>query len=135
MSHIGLVGPGTVCDAFVPFNDTAPSKSSAGGKRRPVVIIGWSDQGSGKPSTVLIVPITSHGDGGRPQPGEIQISNAKDLSLKSDSFARPYHLMAIHSSSFDTDDGIHGRLEDHDFGAIVSAVAHMFVSPTSLANL
>lgn len=106
----------------------------ADGKCRPVVIIGWSDFGQKQPSTIVVVPITSHGDGGRRQPGELPLADPQSSGLSDNSVVRPHSIIALHPNSMLLDEDPVGKLSDSEFGAVVSAIGQMFMTVGSYAQ-
>lgn len=124
-----------VRDAFIPYRDTPPSRSEADGKRRPIIVFGWSDFGPDKPSTILVVPVTTHGNGGRVLAGEVPITEPDRVGLRENSHAQPGMIIALHAGSIDLDATPQGYIADHDFKAVVAGIAHMFVATNSLLRL
>jgi hypothetical protein len=87
---MALIQQGQVWMLEVPFIDD-PTKS----KNRPAMVVGWANlNGDGNPS-ILIVPITSFGNGGLPISGDVKL-NAESIGLRSNGYVRSSRPFTIH---------------------------------------
>ncbi len=82
-----FVQQGQVVWAKVPYNDD-PEK----GKRRPAVVLGSSAMTYMDDRVVLLVMITSFGDGGSPKRGDIELLDWANLGLSKPSWVRARRL-------------------------------------------
>jgi mRNA-degrading endonuclease toxin of MazEF toxin-antitoxin module len=68
---------GQVWRADVPFNE-----EPAAGKYRPVVIVGFSRFGPTEDGVLLVVPVTSFGQGGQAKNGDVEIVDHGQAGLR-----------------------------------------------------
>lgn len=74
-------------------------------EKRPAVIVGWSEFSKKDDQVILVSAITSHGDGGTPKIGEIEIPNPESYSLSTNSHIRARSITSIHPSLITSNDG------------------------------
>ncbi|MGV8912486.1 MAG: type II toxin-antitoxin system PemK/MazF family toxin [Rhodoglobus sp.] len=118
-----IIQRGQIWNAMVPFND---DKS---GKFRPSVILGWSPLLSGDDHNLLVVPITSFGDGGTPKTGDFALNDYTALGLKEGSHVRTRRLMTLHPRAFNFSDGPFGTLEASDLSSVLLEIERLFAVP------
>ena len=96
------IARGDVWRSRFPYNDN-PAQS----KMRPIVILGYSKFGVGEDGNILVVPVSSFGDGGRPRKGDIQIDDIRraGLDLTKDSWVHARRLFCLHPNAFDAGKG------------------------------
>lgn len=116
---------GDIIDATVPFTD------ADGRKRRPVVVLGWTDpQDRNRDRNILVLPITSFGGGTSPTKDDIRVSVTSSMTVSPESYIRSARLMSIRPSA--TFPACHrGALTDDDLLAAITRVTHLFSSPNS----
>lgn len=96
---------GQVWRADVPFND-----EPAAGKYRPVVVVGFSRFGPDEDGVLLVVPVTSFGDGGNPKNGDVVIEDHVTAGLRSRSWARARRLWGLNPRALDLQRGSTGTV-------------------------
>lgn len=80
----------------MPYSNE-PSKR----KHRPCVVISWSPQGASEDSIIVVVPITSFGDGGRPRNGDVLVLDDQMGGLSKRSWVRARRLFGADTAAFD----------------------------------
>lgn len=114
---------GQVWRARVPYSDD-PTKL----KFRPVVVIGWSPKfGPDQDNVILVVPITSFGDGGAPRQGDVVIYEQQRGGLsKAPSWARARRVWGADPRAFDTARGCTGTVTPEVMAQILIEIERMF---------
>ncbi|GAA2242947.1 hypothetical protein GCM10010413_52070 [Promicromonospora sukumoe] len=112
---------GQVWRADVPFND-----EPAAGKYRPVVVIGISKFGNDEDGVLLVVPVTSFGDGGSPRNGDVVIDDHSQAGLKGRSWARARRLWGLSPRALDAQKGSTGTVSPEVMSAILTEVEKLF---------
>ena len=113
---------GQVWRALVPYNDE-PVK----GKERPVIVVGWSQMGQDQDNVVLVIPVTTFGDGGRPAEGDVEILDQQRGGLnKSPSWARARRVWGADPRCFDRRRGCTGTVTPEVMAAILVQIEKMF---------
>lgn len=107
--------------AWVPFKD-APDTD----KLRPVVVLGWSPRGAGEDSVVLVLPISSFGDGGQARNGDIFIQEWQAIGLSKPSWVRARRLWGADPQALNSSKGSSGSLEEQTMSAVLTEVAGLF---------
>lgn len=111
---------GQVYDAWVPFKD-APDDE----KLRPVLVLGWSATGPREDGVVLVVPITSFGDGGQPRNGDVSISDWAAAGLKKPSHVRARRLWGADPQMFSRQSA-RGKVDEATMAAVLAEVGALF---------
>jgi hypothetical protein len=89
-------------------------------------VVGWSNFDRNADQVILIVPVTSHGQGGHTRPGEILISNPEAYSLTEGSFVRARRIFSIHPKRLSTAEGPIGTLSQEIMVEIIDEIAKLF---------
>jgi mRNA-degrading endonuclease toxin of MazEF toxin-antitoxin module len=113
---------GQVWRADVPFND-----EPAAGKYRPVVIIGHSRFGPNEDGVLLVVPVTSFGDGGDPKNGDVVIEDHSTAGLRSKSWARARRLWGLNPAALDRLKGSTGTVSADVMSQILLEAEKLFL--------
>ncbi|OYO03383.1 type II toxin-antitoxin system PemK/MazF family toxin [Enemella evansiae] len=120
---------GEVWRIYVPYNDGPFPPGSDTGKWRPGVVIGWSpevvssQQPLGAQPVVLVVPITSFGDGGQPRDGDVPVADYQAAGLTKPSWIRARVLFSAHPKAFRGGTGPLGRVSRHELRAIFAEIS------------
>ena len=118
---------GEIWFAWVPYNDVSPAGPTAcdvPGKRRPVVILGWSV--GGPDSVVLVVPVTSFGGTNNARGGDIRISDSQLAGLEQNktSYVRARRLCGLNPKALDRRGSV-GRVSSTELDEIFKEVASL----------
>lgn len=112
---------GEIWRAYVPYTD-APNVT----KRRPVLVLGWSKMGADQDNVVLVVPITSFGEGGQPREGDVEILNVTQCGLNKRSWARSRRLWGADPKVLDAAKGPRGPITNEAMSAILVEIERLF---------
>ncbi len=115
------VARGEVWYAQVPYND-----DPAQAKHRPTVVLGVSAMGTNQDQVVLVVPITSFGDGAGPKGGDIELTDWQRFGLKKPSWVRARRLWGADPRVFDRRRGPVGSVSSSVMSAILLEVERLF---------
>ena len=116
---------GDVWFARVPYNDTPRNDESTMNKLRPVVVLGASPN-LAPDSVVLVAPITSFGDGGSPQAGDIRIEDTSLAGLSKQSWVRARRVFGMHPRSLDPQRRCNcGRISSKELDAAYRVIAEL----------
>jgi hypothetical protein len=118
---------GEIWYAYVPYNDGpfgSEAASHATGKRRPVVILGWSRPGQqSSDDVVLVVPITSFGGGSHSVDGDIPLDDWKKMGLTKKSWIRARRLYSMAPRSLDEAHGQIGAISNHTLDLVYREIS------------
>lgn len=115
---------GQVWRAFVPFTDDPVQR-----KHRPVIVIGWSKLGSDQDNVVLVVPVTSFGDGGSPREGDVEIVDQQLGGFnKTPVWARARRVWGADPHAFDQQRGCTGTVTPEVMALILLEIERMFAA-------
>jgi len=116
-----MIHLGQLWKVQIPHTDSENS-----GEKRPCVIVGWSSFNSGEDQVILVVPITSHGQGGHTRPGEIAIPEPEKHSLTPGSCVRARRVFSIHPSRLTRNEGPIDTLSNEIVIEILETIAKLF---------
>lgn len=120
---MALVKRGEVWWAWVPYNDV-----EQGGKRRPVLVLGWSVEGYGQDAVVLVVPLTSFGDGAAPRHGDVATSDSRFDYKGRPSYIRARRLFGLDPVLLRNSRKL-GDVSDTVYAAVLLEIEKMFGVP------
>ena len=112
---------GEVWRADVPFND-----DPAQAKYRPVVVIGWSKVGPDQDSVILVVPITTFGDGARPREGDVEVPDPKACGLNKRGWVRARRVWGADPAALDLQTGPTGSVSPQVMAQILIEIEKLF---------
>jgi len=107
-----------------PYNDDA----QGGGKRRPVVILGWSAQGPGEDSVVLTVPITAFHGAAKPRNGDVEIGGWQGAGLTEPSWIRARRLWGVDPVLIDRRRGRLGSISHDEMALVLVEIEALFAA-------
>lgn len=116
-----LIHLGQIWWVNVPHTD-----SEAKLDRRPAAIVGWSQFFKNNDEIILVVPITSHGNGGQPRTVEIEIPEPEKYKLDSGSHIRARNIYSIHPSRLTKKDGPLDTLSDDLISQTLQIISNLF---------
>lgn len=115
---------GQIWRVRVPYNDDPQTL-----KYRPVVVIGWSKFGADQDNVVLVVPVTSFGDGGGPKQGDVEIREQQLGGLsRSPSWARARRVWGADPKAFDRARGCTGEVTPAVMALILTEIEKLFAA-------
>ena len=115
------VARGQIWRAMVPYND-----DPAEAKRRPVLVLGFSAHGPNEDSVILVAPITSFGDGGRPRNGDVALLNWRQFGLDHGSYVRARRIWGADPKVFDQQRGCLGSVSEDVLSQVLTEIMPFF---------
>lgn len=125
---------GQVWNAYIPYNDGPYNKGEDVGKKRPVIVVGWTKHGPNEDGNILVVPVTTFG--GNPpkklRAGQFEVSDLETAGLKASkrSFVLARRFITINSKSIDKEKGYRGTIADEEIAKIVAEIIPMISLPS-----
>jgi len=112
---------GEIWHAHVPYTDKPRQR-----KHRPVVILGVSKMGRNQDQVVLVVPITSFGDGGAAKEGDVELLDWARYGLSKRSWVRARRLWGADPRVLDKKRGSSGSVPADVVSAILLEIERLF---------
>ncbi len=112
---------GEIWHAHVPFTDDPDQR-----KHRPVVVLGFSRTGRNQDNVVLVVPVTSFGEGASPKEGDVELSDWANFGLKKPSWVRARRLWGADPRVFDQRRGPSGSVSSEVMSLILLEIQKLF---------
>lgn len=114
---------GEIWHAHVPFTEDPDQR-----KQRPVVVLGFSRTGRGQDSVVLVVPVTSFGEGASPREGDVELADWASFGLTKPSWVRARRLWGADPRVFDQRRGPSGSVSPNVMSMILLEIQKLFSS-------
>lgn len=120
-----LLQRGQVWNCLYPFDE-----DSGAAKRRPVIVLGWTDTGHLQDDRILVVPCTTfNGDSRKALRGDIAVDAPESCGLREGTFIRARRPAALTPKAFDFPAHSPGTVPTSTVSDVLKEIGRMFATP------